>query len=173
MKKITVIAACLLLMGCFGEENEDIRLWMKEASKDLKGKVPPLPEVKPYESVSYDMAGSTDPFDPSRLGLERSAGSGGIAGPDRTRPPEPLEAYPLESLKYVGLITKKKVSYAIILADGALHQVKAGNYMGQNFGKISQINDMEITLTELVQDSLGDWSERTSALFLQEQEGIQ
>lgn len=172
MKKITVILACLLLTGCQGDSHGDVRQWMVEASKGLKGKVPPLPEVKPYEPVPYDVSTLLDPFNPARLGLDqpvRDKGSG--LQPDLDRPKEPLEAYPLESLKFVGVITRGGVSYAIIRADAALHRVKIGNYMGQNFGKISEITESEVTLVELVQDSLGDWSERASTLFLQEQEG--
>jgi type IV pilus assembly protein PilP len=82
-----------------------------------------------------------------------------------------LEAYPLESLKYVGVMTKKKVSYAIIQVDGSLYQVRVGNYMGQNFGVITKVSESEVTLKELTQDSAGDWVERASALLLQGQEG--
>lgn len=92
--------------------------------------------------------------------------------PDMDRPREPLESYPLESLKYVGVMSRKKVSFAIILVDGALYQVRVGNYMGQNFGVITKITDSELTLKELIQDSAGDWVERESSLLLQGQEGI-
>ena len=76
--------------------------------------------------------------------------------------------YPLETLKYVGVMTRKKVSYAIVQIDGALHQVKIGNYVGQNFGVVVGVSESEITLRELVQDSAGDWVERTSTLMLQD-----
>lgn len=85
-------------------------------------------------------------------------------------PSEPLEAYPLESLKYVGVMTRK-ISYALIQVDGALYQVRTGNYLGQNFGVITQISESEIVLKELVQDSASDWIEKESSLLLQGQEG--
>ena len=91
--------------------------------------------------------------------------------PDMNRPREPLEAYPLESLKYVGVMTRKNTSYAIILVDGALYQVRAGNYMGQNFGVVSKVTESQLSLKELVQDAAGDWIERESTLLLQGQEG--
>ena len=111
-----------------------------------------------------------------RLGLrggprrQRQASGGGLQ-PDLDRPREPLEAYPLESLKYVGVMTRKGTSFAIVLVDGALYQVRAGNYMGQNFGVITQISESELKLKELVQDPAGDWTERESVLMLQGQEG--
>ena len=87
---------------------------------------------------------------------------------DRRR--EPLEAYPLESLKMVGTLTKGKMVHALVQADKNLHQVKIGNYMGQNFGIITDINENEVKLKELVPDSLGDYMERTSTLQLQEKQ---
>jgi type IV pilus assembly protein PilP len=49
-----------------------------------------------------------------------------------------------------------------------LHYVKAGEYVGQNFGKITKISETEVTLREIVQDAAGEWIERTSTLQLQE-----
>ncbi|MBL8425196.1 MAG: pilus assembly protein PilP, partial [Candidatus Accumulibacter phosphatis] len=42
------------------------------------------------------------------------------------------------------------------------------NYMGQNFGVVVSVSESEVTLRELIQDSAGDWVERTSTLLLQE-----
>lgn len=170
MKTIAVVAACFLLTACSGEENEDLRQWMNEASKDLKGSIPSLPEVKPYEPVPYDVGNLLDPFKPAKIGPEQKKGGGGGLQPDMNRPREPLENYPLESLKYVGVMTKAKSSYAIVAADAALYQVRVGNYMGQNFGVITKISEEEVALKELVQDSAGDWIERESTLLLQAQQ---
>ena len=105
-------------------------------------------------------------------GVQEPEGKGGGGTqPDFDRPREPLEAYPLESLKYVGVMERKKQSYAIILVDGALYQVRTGNYLGQNFGVITKIDETEVVLKELAQDAAGDWIERTSSLQLQGQGG--
>jgi len=172
MKKIFVALACLVLMACSSSEHDDLRQWMNEASKDIKGRIPPLPKVKPYEPVSYDAGNLLDPFKPGKIGVEQKKSGGGGLRPDLDRPREPLEAYPLESLKYVGVMTKKKISYAIIQVDGSLYQVRVNNYMGQNFGVISKLSESEVVLKELIQDSAGDWVERESTLLLQGQEGI-
>lgn len=170
MKHILVAVIAVILVGCASEEHSDLRAWMADASKDLRGRVPPLPQVKPYESVPYDVGNLLDPFKPGKIGAEQKKDGGGLR-PDVDRPKEPLEAYPLESLKYVGFMMKKKKTYALIQVDGALYQVKTGNYMGQDFGVITQINETEVLLKELVQDPVGDWTERNSSLQLQEQEG--
>lgn len=171
MRKIVVALCCLSLLACSGGDNQDLRQWMNEAGKDNKGKIPPLPQVKPYEPVSYDAGNLLDPFKPAKIGPEQKKSTGGGVQPDMDRPREPLEAYPLESLKYVGVMTRKNASYAIIQVDGALYQVKVGNYMGQNFGVITKVAESEVTLKELTQDSAGDWVEKVSVLLLQGQEG--
>ncbi|WP_301103274.1 pilus assembly protein PilP [Propionivibrio sp.] len=171
MRKIAVALASVVLVACSGGDNEDLRAWMNDAAKDIKGKIPPLPQVKPYEPVPYDVGNLTDPFKSSKIGAEQKKSGGSGLQPDLDRPREPLEAYPLESLKYVGVMTKKKVSYAIVQVDGSLYQVRIGNYMGQNFGVVTRVSESEVTLKELVQDSAGDWVERASTLLLQVQEG--
>ena len=171
MRKFLVLASIVLASCSSGGNHEDLRQWMNDAAKDIKGKIPPLPQVKPYEPVAYDVGNLVDPFKPAKIGPERKKGGGSGAQPDFDRPREPLEAYPLESLKFVGLMTKKNSSYAIIQVDGALYQVRTGNYLGQNFGVITKITESEVALKELVQDAAGDWIERVSSLLLQGQEG--
>lgn len=155
-----------LLGGCGEPEHEDLRVWMKDATRDLRGRIPPLPQVKPHEPVSYDAEHLPDPFKSSKIAAEtrRSASN----QPDMTRPREPLEAMPLESLNYVGMLRKKSVTNAIIQTDGTLYRVRVGNYLGQNFGVITTIDENEVSLRELVADAAGDWVERTSTLRLQE-----
>ena len=171
MKKSIAVLLSMLLLACSNTEHEDLRQWMSETSKGIKGKIPELPQVKPYEAVPYDVGNLLDPFKPGKIGPDQKKGGGGGLQPDLDRPREPLEAYPLESLKYVGVMTRKGSSFAIVLVDGALYQVRAGNYMGQNFGVITQISESELKLKELVQDPAGDWTERESVLMLQGQEG--
>jgi len=170
MRKIALAFVCLVLLACSGGDNEDLRQWMNEAAKDAKGKIPPLPQVKPYEPVPYDVGNLLDPFKVAKIGSDQKKGGSGGLQPDLDRPREPLEAFPLESLKYVGVMTKKKGSFAIILVDGSLYQARVGNYMGQDFGVITAISETEVALKELVQDPSGDWVERVSTLLLQGQE---
>ena len=169
MKRTAIFMACLGLAACGGEEHQDLRQWMKESTKDFKGKIPPLPEIRNFPVVAYEAGDLLDPYNASKIEPERKAGGGGIK-PDLDRRKEPLEAYPLESRKMVGTLIKGKMVHALIQADKNLHQAKIGNYMGQNFGIITDINETEIKLKELVPDSLGDYTERTSTLQLQEKQ---
>jgi type IV pilus assembly protein PilP len=171
MRTLAVVLCSVALVSCAGGDNEDLRQWMNDATQNIKGRIPPLPQVKPYEPVSYDAGNLIDPFKPSKIGSEQKTAGGSGRQPDLERLREPLESYPLESLKFVGVITRKNASYAIIQVDASLYQVRVGNYMGQNFGVITKVSETETTLKELVQDSAGDWVERSSTLFLLVQEG--
>ena len=167
MRTFAVLLGSVFLVACSAGDHEDLREWMKTVALDSKARIPPLPVVEPYEPVAYDVGNLLDPFRPAKVGPEEKKGGGGFR-PDLDRPREPLELYPLESLKYVGVMTRRKVSYAIIQVDATLYQVKVGNYMGQNFGVVVNVSESEITLRQLIQDSAGDWVERTSTLLLQE-----
>ena len=68
----------------------------------------------------------------------------------------------------VGTLSQGTETYALVRADKTLYRVRKGNYMGQNFGLITDVTEGEIKLKEIVQDSAGDWSERTSSLLLEE-----
>ena len=170
MRAMLVIALGVMLAGCFGEEFGDLKTELKDKTKDLRGKIEPLPVVKPYEPVPYKAFDQADPFSTAKIELvtkSASSGGGGLK-PDFNRPKEPLEAYPLESLKMVGVLQQRKASFALVKADVGLHRVKVGNYMGQNFGLITGITESQIQVRELIQDPTGDWAERQSTLQLQE-----
>lgn len=170
MRRILITLAILAsLTACGNDVHQDLKQWMKDATKDLKGRVPPLPEIKPFPVVSYEAGDRSDPFKPMNIETEKKSNGGGVK-PNFDRPKEPLEAYPLESLKMIGLLQKGKMKHAVLRAGTQVYQVKIGNYIGQNFGIIIDISDNEVKLKELVQDSAGDWVERTSTLQLQEQE---
>lgn len=168
MKPIYLLIATLLLAGCGGEEYQDLRDFVKNSGADMRGKIEPPPEVKPYEFFAYNNdANLPDPFRPRKP--EKRSGGGGINQPDLNRPKEALEEFPLENLKMVGYLYRTKVGYAVIRApDGKLHRVKAGNYVGLNFGLIKEVTDTEMIIKEMVQDSTGDWTERESSMQLLE-----
>jgi type IV pilus assembly protein PilP len=154
------------LSGCSFEEGDDLDQYMRDATKDVKPRVKPLPEVQPYMALQYNADGTlVDPFR-ARKAVNKTS----VLQPNLNRPKEPMEAYPLESLKYVGMLSKSKLTYALLKTpDETIQQVKLGNYVGQNFGKVTQITDGEVLLTEIVQDDLtGEWVERMSNLVLQE-----
>jgi len=173
MKNLAVIVTLLFLAACGGDEHQDLKEELKNITKDLRPRIPPLPVVKPYEPVPYQAFDLPDPFGTAKIELAIGTAvknRGGANAPNTSRPREPLEAYPLESLKMVGTISQNGVNYALVRADSSVYRVKAGNYLGQNFGLIADITDNQINLKELVQDASGDWTERKVALQMVEAE---
>ncbi|MDR2711104.1 MAG: pilus assembly protein PilP [Burkholderiales bacterium] len=159
------ILCCLsfFVAGC-GEQHGDLRAWMSEQGKGQRGKIEPIPEVQEYEPFTYNAYDIQDPFFPRKIDQ-----SGDKKGGPGVRPPEPLEAYPLDGLKMVGTLSRDKVTYALIQAPGKdVYQVKVGNYMGQDYGRIISITETEIQLKELVQDGTGDWTDRSNTVHLVE-----
>ena len=165
----TLLLSSLLLSACGGEEFQDLRDFVKNAGADLRGKVDPPPEIKPYEPFTYDNSlALPDPFKPRK---EEAKGGNrpGLNQPDRDRHREALEEFPLEGLKMVGFLYQARVGYAIVRSpDGKLHRARAGNYLGHNFGQIIAVTEIEVKVKEMVQDSNGDWVERISSLQLME-----
>ena len=166
MKRILILVMSTLLVACAAED-EDIQSWMAEQERGMRGAVKPLPEVKPFPAVEYDADSLVEPFASSRIEPESRGTVTG--GPDLERQREPLEAYPLESLTMVGVLMQDERVHALVKADQVLHQVRVGNYLGQNHGVVQSITEAEVTLNEIVEDINGDWVERTSRLLLQEQ----
>ena len=170
MRAAAVLSVSLLLAACGGEQYGDLKEELNALTKDMRGAVAPLPVVKPYEPVPYLGAELKDPFGPGKIELvTRGAGtSASKIRPDDSRPKEPLEAFAMESLKMVGTLQQGKQFFALIKADVSLYRIKAGNYLGQNFGLVTEVSESEVKVRELVQDTSGDWAERLGAIQLQE-----
>ena len=175
MRKRTVIALAALALGaCGGEEHQNLETWVKEQDNMPRPRIEPLPEVKPFEAFAYtaDKDGLEDPFRPRKIEVPKQATGSGIR-PDLNRHREPLEAYPLENLRMVGTLSQQREVFALIKTpDSNLFRVKKGNYLGQNFGLITGIDEASVKLKEIVQDGTGDWTERVSTLQLQEEQEV-
>src|SRR4029079_1337000 len=109
------LAACgiaaILVAACGGGSHQDLRAWMQDQGKGVKGKLDPLPHVRTYEPVTYNAFDLSDPFKPRKI--EPVKGGSKLA-PDLNRRKEPLEAYPLESLQMVGTLQRGKSTYALV-----------------------------------------------------------
>lgn len=165
------------LVACDGGDHEDLKRWAAENTQNLQPQIQKLPEMKPYQAVSYDVEVLLDPFRPAKIepeGKPRGGGKGGVFQPDfeaRELRNSLLEKYPLESLKMIGYLYVNRKPMAVIQAEDKVKQVRVGDYMGQDFGQVKRVTENEVELHELVQDSAGEWTERTSFLYLQSTDG--
>lgn len=166
MSKARVVALCLAcsaLAACSHDGLSDLREFVNTAYANRKPAIEPIPAIKPYESFAYSAAKLPDPFTPYNTRLSEGHGP----RPDMNRRKEPLEAYPLDSLKMVGTIERGKKMWAVVQApDGTVYRVHPGNHMGQNFGTVTKVTEEKISLVELVPGQLGDWVERDASLTL-------
>ncbi len=165
----SVIALCVLLAGCGGDNLDEVRHYVDEVKARPVAPIEPLPVVKTYDSFTYEAAGARDPFTPSRLSTAASGGEGNALRPDPNRAREPLEDYALDSLRMVGTLARDVQQWSLIQdQEGAVHRAQVGNYMGQNDGKIVAITEQGTDLIEIVDDGQGGWIERPASLALSE-----
>lgn len=167
---LTAGLAALLLAACGGEQQE-LTQWMDQQRREVKPNVEPLSPPKKFTPQPYLVLNRVDPFSSQKLSValkqEAKQPNSLLAG-EINRRKEPLEAYPLDSMSMVGSVIKNGRPYALLRVDNLLYQVKQGDYLGQNYGKIMKISETDVSLREIVQDAAGEWIERTSALQLQE-----
>lgn len=162
---LATLAMMLGLAACSGQT--DLHEWVNQVKARKGAPLPALPVVKTFETYIYQDQDKRDPFEPA----PPQAGSQNAAGPhpDQNRPREPLEAFPLDSLKMVGTIGAKGGIEALVKdPQGVIHQVRVGEYMGQNYGHVTHVTDGEIDLTELVPNGSGGWMERDASVALGE-----
>jgi type IV pilus assembly protein PilP len=170
----SAISIVFALTGCAPSGQEELQAWMAEQRQLTKPQIQPIPEPKKFTPQAYTQDAATDPFSNQKLtqALKRessqSTSNAGLVAPELARRKEPLESYPLDSMAMVGSLLKEGKPVALVRVDNLLYQVRPGNYLGQNFGKIVKVAETEVVLREIVQDAAGEWIERNGALQLQE-----
>lgn len=171
---VAATSAALLLSACGQSGQGELQAWMAEQRTQTKPQVQPIPEPKKFVPQAYTQEAATDPFSNQKLtqALKRESSTGtsnaGLVAPELARRKEPLESYPLDAMAMVGSLVKEGKPVALLKVDNLLYQVHPGNYLGQNFGKITKVGETEVVLREIVQDAAGEWVERTATLQLQE-----
>ena len=168
------VVAATQLAGCSISGEDELRQWMSDQRNQVHPRVMPLVEPKKFLPQAYTQEGAVDPFSLQKLtqALKRdstqSVANTALIAPELARRKEALEAYPVDSMVMVGSLKKAGQPVALVKIDNLLYQVRVGNYLGLNYGRVIKIDESEITLREIVQDSTGDWIERTAGLVLQE-----
>ncbi len=165
---------CCLLAGCGRSSQDDVRQWIVEERNQTRPKVTPIPAPKQFKPEAYASSAEVEPFSNQKLtqALKRDStqatSNAGLVAPELLRRKEPLEAFPIDTMALVGSIVKAGQPVGLLRVDSLLYQVKPGNYIGQNYGRITKITETEVVLREIVQDAVGEWIERVATLRLQE-----
>jgi len=172
--KLTLVSLLLVLVGCSASTDDELRQWMTDQKSQTRPKVKPITEPKQFKPETYSQVTAIEPFSSQKLtqALRRDStqteSNAALIAPELARRKEALEAYPLDAMTLVGSMTKAKQPVGLVKVDNLLYQVRPGNYLGQNYGRVMKISETEITLREIVQDTVGEWIERTATLQLQE-----
>jgi type IV pilus assembly protein PilP len=168
---LTVLCtAAALLAGCSANEDE-LRAWMDQQRREVKPNVTPLAAPKAFTPEPYSSVAAVDPFSTQKLSVaikQEARQPNSLLASELNRRKEPLEAYPLDSMSMVGSVARGGQPFALLRVDNLLYQVKVGDYLGQNYGRVTRIAETEVSLREIVQDAAGEWIERTASLQLQE-----
>ena len=158
------------LAGCAGDLDE-LQQWTEAKRREAKPNVPRLDPPKKFDPEPYTSAQAVDPTSMQKLTValrQEVRQLNPLLASELNRRKEPLEAYPLDNMTMVGSFAKGGQPYALLRVDNLLYQVKVGDYLGQNYGRITRIGETELALREVVQDAAGEWTERISTLQLQE-----
>ena len=173
MKRATSLALTVVtvLLSACSADHDELRQWMEQQRREIKPNVAPLQAPKKFDPQPYTVAQAVDPFSAQKLTValkQEARQPNSLLSAELNRRKEPLEAYPLDSMSMVGSVNKQGQPFALLRVDALLYQVKVGDYLGQNYGRITRIAETEIALREIVQDAAGEWIERPATLQLQE-----
>ncbi|MFM6992674.1 MAG: pilus assembly protein PilP [Rhodoferax sp.] len=174
LSTIGVVLGVAVLVGCSSSNEDELRQWMAVQKSQTRPKVSPISEPKQFKPESYSQNNAVDPFSKEKLTQAlkgestQATSNAALVAPELVRRKEALESFPLDAMAMVGSFVKGGQPVALVKVDNLLYQVKPGNYLGQNYGRINKISETEVILREIVQDAVGEWIERPAKLQLQE-----
>jgi type IV pilus assembly protein PilP len=172
MKKFSTLHVILLpvvssvMLSACSQGVDDLYTYIDQAKSAHVGSVKPIPQFKPYESFTYSATDLRDPFE-AAIDIDEEEDKDDLLSPDKTRPRQPLEAFPLDTLRMVGVLEQGDNLWGLIEdPKQVVHRVKVGNYMGQNEGAITGITEGEIFLVEIIPDGVGGYIEREASIAI-------
>lgn len=171
---VLLAGVCAGLAACGSDEQVELQQWMTEQRARTKVRIDPLPEPTKFSPQAYTQEGSVEPFSIQKLtqalnrDSNKATANAALIAPELNRRKEALEAMPLDAVAMVGSLVRQGQPVALVRVDNLLYQLRVGNYLGQNYGRITKISETEVALREIVQDATGEWLERTVTIQLQE-----
>lgn len=171
---LACVLSLLLLGGCSSASDDELQQWMVQQKNQTFPKVKPISEPKQFKPEGYNQVTEFDPFSNKKLAMAlkkdgaQAALNGALLAPELARRKEPLEEYPLDAIALVGSMQRAGQPVALVTVGKLLYQVRPGEHLGQNYGRVTKITETELTLREIVQDATGEWVERMASLQLQE-----
>lgn len=173
IKKIKVCLVTLFIFilsvamtACTSSADSELSRYIFEIKARKARPIEPLPQFSPLPKFAYPLLDNRrSPFKPREVKVAQDK-----MAPNTNRPKQPLENFPLDSLKFVGILKQGSTIWALISEpNGEIARVKPGDYMGQNFGKVIGINEKLLRLEETVQIA-GKWKKHITTINLNARE---
>ncbi len=174
-RSLCACVCAVMVAGCTSSGQDELQAWMQAERNAIKPSVKPIPEPTRFVPQPYSVEREIPPFSVEKLASllrgtqTATASSSALIEPELARRRQPLEAFPLDAMAMVGSLDRGGELVALVRVDRLLYQVRPGNYLGQNFGRVTRITETEVVLREIVQDAAGEWIERPAALQLVEE----
>ena len=172
MKRMLIACVALALGGCT-QDMQDLHDYLAQVKERAPTPIDPIPQIRQAETFLYVADNRRSPFVPSTASelVTAAAARGTGPRPDPNRRREELEGYPLDTLKMVGTLKGETDYWGLVQTkDRMIHRVGVGNYLGENYGRITDIDENRMSLRELIQDGAGGYLVRQASLTLGERE---
>jgi type IV pilus assembly protein PilP len=172
---IAMLALALQMSACGNSEQDELQAWMQSERNSIKPDVKPIPEPSKFQPFPYQGGKFVEPFSSEKLASilksdqAQTGSNSALVDQELKRRKQPLEAFPLDAMVMVGSLVRNGQHVALVKVNSLLYQVASGSYLGQNYGRVLQVAENQLTLREIVQDVTGEWIERTASLQLQEE----
>ncbi|VAW62567.1 hypothetical protein MNBD_GAMMA09-3776 [hydrothermal vent metagenome] len=165
--KLLILLFTTVLTAC-SEGNEDLYQFIEETKSKHLGSVQPIPTFEPYKNFTYSASALRDPFeDVFEVDKDQNTVNNNGIRPNASRPKEPLETFPLDTLSMVGILVQHENTWGLVKdPNNVVHRVQTGNYAGQNEGEIVAVTEKQIDIIEIIPDGLGGYIEREASLAI-------
>ena len=155
-----VIGLSLLVAACDGSKPfKDLNAYIEKLKVAEKEKGTDLPATSQKPAASkYESTNRRSPFEV----MEIKQTKGKVSS-------NPLQAYPLDMLRFVGTVTNNGDTVAFISApDNKIYQIKTGDIIGDHDSEVIKIESDRVSLMEKTSDNGSTGIKRVVTLQLKE-----
>lgn len=162
LTKLLLLSCIFALIGCGSSENGDLKKYLRKIKSRPPQPIEPIPTFVLPKQYSYpENKKRRSPFSPIAKAAKKD-----VLAPNLKRQRQPLEAYSLDSLKFVGILEINSTIWGLIKQpNGIVTRIKPGDYIGKNFGQVQKISDDRIDIVETMQVA-GKWEKKPVSLKL-------
>ena len=161
-----------MLAGCDNAQSTaQLHAYLQATSPDPQTLIAEVPGVEPARVVPYEAGALRSPFQVVRDGDSGSWQVSLLVADelDIDRPRQFLEGLDLEQFEMVGTFSNDQGPSALLRANGIVHRLNVGDYLGRNNGQVAFISRAHVEVFEVISDGQGGWLERSLNIPLKQQ----